>query len=206
MLSINLWDSLLDADQPREGDQKVTNFPDTQFNAAVMSMANRVCPAGYDVVDAAPTNLRQLQLHIEQTGRIAVDRRNSARTIFGCPEHNWAFRAWHDWSHWVLRAEFDLNGELSVAHRQCEDLTRAFGHGATVASWHRIIMAEVYGQVLYHKRHGIFPEDQVAFDLTWLDNPALALAGSFPPPSPAQETILRTHWLLSSLAVDRDVR
>jgi hypothetical protein len=156
---------------------------DRAFNAAVMTMANRVCPAGYDVVperQAPGRDLDELITHIEMRGRIAVSRDHSENTIFGCPEHNWAFRAWHDWTHWILRAPFTLDGELSVAHRQCEDLARVFGHGPRVVEWQRLIMGEVYGQALFYETHGRFPEDQPAVTLSWAE--ALRIAERRPVP------------------------
>lgn len=157
-----------------------------RFNAAVMTMANKVCPDGYDVGDEfgywvgppdqmgyctypkVPDSLAELQDHVARTGRILVDGRHSDHTIFGCPEHNWAFRAWHDWTHLTIHAEFTLDGELAVAHRQIEDLCRVYGHNEDTRLWSRYIMAEVYGQACYHHTTGEFPADQVAFDLAYV--------------------------------------
>jgi hypothetical protein len=143
---------------------------DLSFNAAVRTMASKVCPAGYDVAHygSAPESLEALQDHIARTRRILVDGRNSDNTIFADPEHNYAFRAWHDWTHYVLSAPFTLDGELSVAHRQIEDLARVYGHGPRFDRWAQLIMAEVYGQAQYCSIHGEFPKDQVAFDRQWL--------------------------------------
>lgn len=147
---------------------------DLAFNAAVMTMANKTCPTGYDVSTGdmmpAPTNLYELNEYIADNKRILVNGANSERTIFGDPEHNWAFRAWHDWTHWILQAEFTLDGELAVAHRQCQDIARIFGHSERTDRWHRIIMAEVYGQALYKHLTGEFPRDQIAFDRTYKHN------------------------------------
>lgn len=140
-------------------------FPNIAFNAAVMTLANKVCPAGYDVAHdgSAPESLEALQDHIARTGRILVDGRNSDHTIFGCPEHNWAFRAWHDWTHYIISAPFTLQGELEVAQRQIADMHRVFGHGEQASLFASLIMSEVYGQALYYDKHGEFPRDQVAF-------------------------------------------
>ena len=149
------------------------HFPIPAYNAMVASMASRVCPTGFDVsgVDSAfpaPTSLPALQDHIDRTGRILVDGTHSDRTIYGEPEFNYAFRAWHDWTHWVLRAEFDLPGELAVAHRQIEDMHRVFGYGGETGLFAALIMAEVYGQALYQHRYGEFPQDQVEFTRAYL--------------------------------------
>ena len=120
-----------------------------RFNAAVMTMANKVCPAGWDVADIytpySIRSLRCLQEHLAKTGRILVNSDYSENTIFGCPEHNYAFRAWHDWTHLTIRAEFTLDGELAVAHRLIHDLCLIFGHNPDTQLWSRFIMAGVYG-------------------------------------------------------------
>lgn len=146
------------------------NFPLPAFNACVMTMASKVCPTGYDVSPEGdgPYDLETLQDHIARTGRILVDGRNSDNTIFGCPEHNWAFRAWHDWTHWVLRAPFTLQGELEVAQRQIADMHRVYGHGKQSRLFASLIMSEVYGQALHYEATGNFPVDQVAFTHSYL--------------------------------------
>ena len=145
-------------------------FPDYAFNAAVMTMANKVCPLGYDVGSDAPSTIDELNFEMAHTKRIRVNQGHSDNTIFGCPEHNWAFRAWHDWTHWILQAPLDLAGELAVAHRQCEDLAWVYGNGARTRKWQRIIMAEVYGQALYYAATGKFPKDQVLFDYSYVSS------------------------------------
>ena len=140
-----------------------------KFNVAVRRMAELVCPAGYDVLDnGAPYNLQSLNDYVRLHHRIGVSRRYSDNTIFGCPETNWAFRAWHDWTHFIIQAPFTLDGELAVAHRQIEDLVRVYGHGAETRDFAKLIMCEVYGQASYHVEHGEFPADQRAFTRNWL--------------------------------------
>lgn len=141
-----------------------------EFNAAVVSMASRVCPAGYDVVDNAPTCLADLIDWIERTNRIAVDRDNSDATIFGegNAEINWAFRAWHDWTHYHIRAEFDLVGETRVALQQIADLAKVYG-SSFAAKYKPLIMAEVVGQALHKELVGDFPVNQRTFDRQLID-------------------------------------
>ncbi|MDE2096219.1 MAG: hypothetical protein KGL39_03170 [Patescibacteria group bacterium] len=141
-----------------------------EFNAAVMTMANRVCPCGYDVSDAAhsaPDSLAALNKHIETTRRILVSRDHSDNTIFSDPEINWAFRAWHDWTHWRIQAEFDLVGEVEVALRQVKDLTTVYGP-AFGNRYQPIIFAEGIGHTLLKELTGKFPIDQRRFDAAFL--------------------------------------
>jgi hypothetical protein len=155
--------------QPMDGDTSMTEPLNLAFNAAVFSMASRVCPMGYDVAydGSAPESLEALWEHIDRTGRILIDGRNSENTIFADREINYAFRAWHDWTHFILKAQFDLDGEMAVAHRQIEDLALVFGHGPQFRYWAEIIWAEVYGQACYFKQHGVFPVDQMRFTRDW---------------------------------------
>lgn len=147
-------------------------FPDLAFNAAVLSMESRTSRGYYDVIDdpalAIVDDAEAYFAKIDNERRFRIYAGGSDRTIFGDPQVNHAFRAWHEWSHWITGNPFTLDGELAVAHRQCEDLALVYGHGATTAKWQRIIMAEVYGQALYYHRRGRFPDDQIAFDLAWL--------------------------------------
>ncbi len=142
----------------------------TEFNAATMAMANRVCPTGYDIADHAPDNLPDLIDQIERTGRICVSRANSEVTVFGGPDNaelNYAFRAWHDWTHYHIRAEFSLTGEARVAMQQVADLATVYD-AAFAEKYKPLILAEVIGQALYKEFTGEFPIDQRAFDTVFM--------------------------------------
>ena len=142
-----------------------------EFNAVVYAMAARVCPTGYDISERyAPSNLPDLIDLIERTNRICVSNENSAATIFGGPdfaEFNYAFRAWHDWTHYHIRAEFNLAGEARVALQQIADLAKVYG-AAFGERYKPLILAEVIGQALYKECTGKFPVDQRAFDREFL--------------------------------------
>ena len=84
----------------------------------------------------------------------------SDRTIYGAPNVNWAFRAWHDSLHLKLNAPFSLEGETRVALEQC----RLIGSD----TWAKIVMGEVVGQTEYFNKYGTFPADQVAFMINYL--------------------------------------
>lgn len=135
-----------------------------EFNAAVMTMANRVCPTGYDIGPDAPTSLTELREHVARTGRIKVSNENSDDTIFADAEHNYAFRAWHDWTHWRYMHGFDLAGETNVALAQIRDLGKIFGK-AFAEKYKPLILAEVVGQALYKE---VTADDQRRFDASFL--------------------------------------
>ncbi len=146
---------------------------DLAFNCAVTTMARKVWRNGYAISDdpiyaVAPAPTIYFD-NITRTHRVTIYMGGSDNTIFGDPEVNYDFRAWHEWTHYILRAPFDLNGELAVAHRQCEDLALIYGHEPRTIRWQQLIMAEVYGQALYFKRWNEFPADQVAFDIAYMN-------------------------------------
>ncbi len=138
------------------------------FNAAVMAMASKVCPTGYDVIDNAPSSLEELTAYIARTGRMAVDGANVDNTIFADAECNYAFRAWHDWTHWVIQADFSIEGETRVAHQQMADLLTVFGPGPEFDLFCRLLDEEVIGQVHYFATHNAFPPNQREFAENYL--------------------------------------
>ncbi len=158
----------------------MTQALDLAFNAAVQTMARKVWRNGYDVSNdpcyAAQDDHLAYFDQISEDRRVTIYTGGSEHTIFGEPEINWDFRAWHEWTHYILRQPFTLDGELAVAHRQCEDLARVYGHEARTARWQQLIMAEVYGQALYYKRNGRFPIAQSMFDQTYLLDPEAAFS------------------------------
>jgi len=141
-----------------------------EFNAAVHVMADKVCPCGYDLAPNAPTNLADLVDWIERTGRIAVVPDNSDETIFGDAsekDFNYDFRAWHDWTHYHIRADFNLIGETRVAMQQIADLAKIYGT-AFADKYKPLILAEVIGQALHNELLGCFPKHQRLFDNNFL--------------------------------------
>lgn len=133
------------------------------FNAAVMTMANRTNPRGWDVVDLAPSSLHGLTLHVRNTGKIAVWSGASENTIFACPEHNYAFRAWHDAVHYQIQQDFSMAGEAATAFAQCADLLDQYGLDEDTREFCAIILCEVIGQSAYYTLHGQFVPDQREF-------------------------------------------
>jgi len=136
---------------------------DTGLNVAVLQIASQLFPTGYDVGPEAPDTLQKLTAHISATGRMLVWNGESDATIFGDPEVNWAFRAWHDWAHWAGQFPFDLAGETKAAELQVFHLVKLYGATDRVVGWASLILAEVIGQAFAFDRTGEFPKDQRAF-------------------------------------------
>lgn len=132
----------------------------TELNCAVLKIANRLFPTGFDVSDDAPESLTELVGIIENTGRMVVSDANSESTIFGSVEVNCAFRAWHDWCHWKGRFPFTLEGERQAYEMQIEHLKTV---GCWSAGVEALLDIEINGQAAYFEEHKEFPEDQRAF-------------------------------------------
>ena len=138
----------------------------THLNAAVVAMAGRLFPTGFDVTDdeqAAPASLEALNEHLANTGRMLVWSGGSDKTIFGAPEINHAFRAWHDWCHWHLQAEFNDKGEYAVYVQQCAHLNQFWPGHFKLGSWMTLLYIEVVEQNSHYRKTGQFPVDQRAF-------------------------------------------
>lgn len=138
---------------------------DIPFNAMVMTMANRCLPKGWDVSDDAPNTYEDLVAHIEVYGRVAVWSGDSDDTVFGDREHNWAFRAWHDYCHYLGKFDFSLEGERKTAYMQVNMMFNAYGVNHTTTQWASWILCEVVGQAMYVQEHNDFPKPQIDFFL-----------------------------------------
>ncbi len=133
------------------------------FNVAVVTMANKVCPMGYDVAaDDAPHSLPSLKAHIQKTGRMLVWSGASDKTIFACPETNWAFRAWHDWTHYRYNYPITDKGAALAGKRQQSHIRAQFGEGLQTEFFCSLIHFEIIEQLDYKNTFGQFPDDQMA--------------------------------------------
>jgi hypothetical protein len=140
-------------------------------------MADRFFPTGFDVGPNAPQSLEELRAHVNSTGRMLVYDWASDDTIFGDAGVNWAFRAWHDWTHLRVNGTFDIPGEIAVANQQIDDIRAVYGEGKQTREFEALIWAEVMGQVLYASNHnGAFPDDQRAFYRAYSHHPDTAVS------------------------------
>lgn len=136
---------------------------DIAFNAMVMTMANRCLPVGWDTSEDAPNTYEDLVAHVNKTGRICVWSGDSEQTIFGDPEHNWAFRAWHDYVHYTGKHDFSLEGERDTAYEQVRQMYARYGINGRTVMWAAYILCEVIGQAEYVAEHNDFPKPQIDF-------------------------------------------
>ena len=148
------------------------------FNVAVNHIASRLFPCGFEVSANAPADFDSLVAEYRRTGRVHVWNGASDKTIFACPETNFAFRAWHDWRHITESADFSRNGESIACAAQCRDV-RAIFDGAAAETFCAILHAEILGQADYAERRGGFPIDQCGFVRAYLIDAESALRGDF---------------------------
>lgn len=117
----------------------------------------------------APTTLQGISDVYRATGTLTVDNANSDKTIWSSPQANYAFRAWHDWHHVDLQAEFDAAGERRVHDAMERDLAQWWVlHYGTLdeiefARSRATLEAENIGQIDYWARVGHPPVDQRTF-------------------------------------------
>lgn len=140
---------------------------DIEFNAAVAHLADKTA-RGVRIADIAPQTYEEVIYQIETHGVIVVWSGASQHTIFGDPETNYAFRAWHDWCHWCGKSDFSPSGETAAAYMQREQLIALYGDTPRTRRWCKIIEAEIIGQIRYREQHGEFPIDQYAFVVDYL--------------------------------------
>lgn len=119
------------------------------LNEKLIAMASKLV---FEAKDIAPNTYADLRAN---TGSLVVFAGASDSTIYGDPYVNWCFRAFHDYLHISMNAEFSLEGEILVA-REHARLIGSDGLGD-------ILMAEVKGQVEYFAKHGAFPVNQYEF-------------------------------------------
>lgn len=151
---------------------------DKRFNVATLQACNRVLPCGFDVSADAPNIFEALKAHYAETGRVLVWSGASDQTIFGDPEINYAFRAWHDSRHITENLDFSLDSEIKVCLAQIRDLRAIYGNGRLLQHFADILSAEVIGQALYERANGGFPIDQAGFVRCYLRNKSEALFSS----------------------------
>lgn len=129
---------------------------DHGLNVAILHIAQRLLPQGFDVSDTAPDSYEALVACFESGARYVVYAGGSENTIYGDPKVNYHFRAWHDWCHWQGKHNFSFQGEYATYQMQCEHLAQLYGNDETTERWRRILFADVIGQKLYfHRKHPV---------------------------------------------------
>jgi hypothetical protein len=148
---------------------------DPGFNAAVLAIAKRLWPSGYDVSETAPDTYEKLAAHLDAGKRLVIYSGGSQTTIYGDRDINYAFRSWHDWCHWQGRHNLTQEGEIGSCGIQCRHIVELYGDTPETRRWVAIIQAEIIGQGTYYLYHKRFPDDQRAFIEAYMADPTEAL-------------------------------
>lgn len=108
-----------------------------------------------------------LSVRMDAAGRtvIPVWSGASEHTIWRTKRENYVFRAWHDHEHLRTGIGFSHAEESSLADIALRSARLA---GVSPAAL-RILNAELRGQVEHHAEHGVFPENQRAFVIDYLN-------------------------------------
>ncbi len=109
----------------------------------------------FEVADIAPETLADVVSHFKDTGKLKIWAGASELTIWGAPEHNWLFRAWHDFGHILSLGQFNAAGESQVCKLQQSQVAST--------SLQRALQVEIMGQLQYQTNIGHFPVNQVEF-------------------------------------------
>lgn len=147
------------------------------FNCAVQTLTKMVWPQGYDLsATEAPDSLKKLKAEYAARKRITVFSGSSEHTIFADAGINQDFRAWHDYCHLTLNADFSLEGETAACNLQSLHIRQRYGEGETSAFMIQLLEAEVIGQALYYRRYKSYIDNQRAFVMDYIQNPEGALS------------------------------
>lgn len=162
------------------------------FNDAIVYIATRLFPLGFDVFNAAPNSYEELRASMERTNRLAIWTGDYTDSAFADSEVWRQFRAWHDWTHYRYGCGFNMLGEHEACHVQAGQLRRLYGSGEDVAQMVALLFQSILGP-LEQQAAGIKVESNYQLSLdqweSWLpyarrvlaeqgdsDNAALAYA------------------------------
>lgn len=150
-------------------------FP--MFNVCAMMMARKVWPQGYDLSDTnAPDSLTRLKAEYAARGRITIFSGGCSNTIFDDAGTNQDFRAWHDYCHIEMNADFSFEGERAAFNLQASHIHNHWGSVDTGRALIQVLEAEVIGQARYWRLYKKYVGNQRGFCLAYMADPASALA------------------------------
>lgn len=143
--------------------EKIVTAYDVEFNCAIRHMVDAL-KIRWEAREDAPETFEELRRAFAASGGanggiIPVSSLNCEDTIYGDPEVNMMFRAWHDSVHLMEGYDFSVAGEAHVAYLQIAQLMALFGPRP---EWAALILSEVIGQAVYMVGHGKFPVKQRA--------------------------------------------
>jgi hypothetical protein len=109
----------------------------------------------YVVADKAPETLIEVIRTFKETNKLVVWSGASELTIWGTPQDNYLFRAWHDYCHILGHFSFDAKGESATCLMQQSQIESSFLQKA--------LNIEINGQLEHMQATGNFPLNQIEF-------------------------------------------
>lgn len=140
---------------------------DTDFNKAVLSIANKLVPS-YDISDNAPNTYKDMVKYFKEHGKLCIYNGASDKTIFADSNVNIAFRAWHDYYHLTKELQFTDLGEYIVSNYQATDIMVYCLENNKLDKlnlWLNLLDIEINEQVQFFNENNYFIEDQYKFTL-----------------------------------------
>ena len=135
-----------------------------QASHALIALIHRLAGTDWHAVPDAPGDWDTVRQQ-DPNGHIVVSSEYSDSSIYGSPENNHAFRAWHDRTHLRLDRGFDDEGEYYVGNAQVNAVHRARHDDTSLRNEDAMaIYYDTIGQIEYRNTHyGAFPTNQRAF-------------------------------------------
>lgn len=149
---------------------------------ASTEIAAKLMPQGFGVVAVkdAPNTMEDAIAAYKNTGKIVVSNYMSRDRLFGTPECNQSFDAWHDFCHVMLRATFDIPGEMKVDAMQQAHLMEWWKNStnpvteASIVRAREVLSINNVGRLQFWKAYNAPPESLRAFTEGYLTAKGLA--------------------------------
>ncbi len=118
-----------------------------ELNCAVLHIATRLFPRGFDLSLDAPATLEELTAHIASGKRMMVWSGHTRSTLFPDLEFLYAFRAWHQYCHWKGGNPMTAEGERGALALHATHLHTLYGSTTQVNEWIALIRTEIMESV-----------------------------------------------------------
>jgi len=116
---------------------------DRALNCAVLHIASRIFPTGFDIAMDAPASFEDLVSHLSRTGRMVVWSGGPKSLVFEDREVQYAFRAWHNVCHWRGNLRFTTTGELGTLAMHRRHLIAIYDDTEQLRRWCAMIEPEI---------------------------------------------------------------
>lgn len=125
----------------------------TSLNSQIKTLA-----PPFVLLDNAPNSYQELlDKGIDKDGKIIISSKASNTSIYGTPNANYLFRAWHDSLHLKYKKSFSLEDELFIAEKHVSLIKGKYEKN--------LIWCDTFEQVKYWYKNKKYVDNQRAFVL-----------------------------------------